>query len=195
MPHSLIPNWTSSGLLPPIRSLDGTSPDRAPYIVTLRSLIDRFATSPERISILQGFLNFRVALHECGINKGFQWLNGSFMTHVEVIDSRNPNDIDVVTFFFLPPKMTQKSLMQSHSNLFSPTETKGIYRVDSYPFILNTSLQPRHVNEIAYWYSMWSHTKETNLWKGFLQVNLAPDEESIAKQLLEQKNKEVTHES
>jgi hypothetical protein len=76
---SVIPAWNATGVLPPIRpAAPGNSPDRSPYAVDLVSLIDRFATSQERMNILDGLLRFRAALHGAGMVSGFQWLDGSF---------------------------------------------------------------------------------------------------------------------
>lgn len=35
------------------------------------------------------------------------------------------------------------------------------------------------VDQACYWYSVWAHRRD-GLWKGFLQVKLAPDEDSRA---------------
>jgi hypothetical protein len=64
-------------------------------------LVTRFATTPERQAIIAGLLAYRHALHATGLVRGFQWLDGSFAEHVEVIEQRPPNDIDVVTFYGL----------------------------------------------------------------------------------------------
>ena len=40
---------------------------------------------------------------------------------------------------------------------------------------------------VAYWYSMWSHQTNTGLWKGFLSVDLSPQEDILAMQILESK--------
>ncbi len=98
-----IPAWNSAGVLPPIRpNAPGSSPDRSPYVVDLAVLVDRFATSTERMAILDGLLRFRAALHAAGITSGFQWLDGSFLEQVEALEGRAPRDIDVVTFLALP---------------------------------------------------------------------------------------------
>ena len=49
---------------------------------------------------MAGFLDFRALLHSLGINTGFQWLDGSFMENVELLEQRAPKDIDVVTLSY-----------------------------------------------------------------------------------------------
>jgi hypothetical protein len=50
----------------------------SPYGCTVNEVCDRFATSPARKAILEGFLNLRVECYSRGI-RGFQWLAGSFL--------------------------------------------------------------------------------------------------------------------
>lgn len=97
----MIPNWNISGLIPPIRpGQPGHSPERSPYRIGLMDIVNKFSETPERRNILSGLLRYRQALHDLGMINGFQWLDGSFMENVETTQSRHPNDIDVVTFFF-----------------------------------------------------------------------------------------------
>lgn len=102
----MIPDWNISAVLPPVRpGAPGHSPDRSPYVASFSQIVERFATSAERIRILQGLLSYRAALEGRGISSGFQWLDGSFLEHKEAIQAVAPNDVDVVTFFPLPPAM------------------------------------------------------------------------------------------
>jgi len=44
-------------VLPPVRpGLPGHSPDRSPYSALLSEMVQRFASSPQRIGILRGLL-------------------------------------------------------------------------------------------------------------------------------------------
>ena len=179
-----LPNWNSAGVLPPVRLGNaGHSADRSPYAVSLLSLIERFSSSPERIKILQGFLQFRACLYEIGIVSGFQWLDGSFLEHVELLEGRSPNDIDVVTFFELPEGQTQRSLAEKNKDIFDIQYLKNTFSVDGYFTQLGQPTNQQQVKNIAYWYSMWSHRRD-GVWKGFIQVNLDPTEDVDAKQLL-----------
>jgi hypothetical protein len=179
-----IPVWNNAGVLPPIRtSVPGNSPDRSPYSVELAMLVDRFSTSPERIAILDGLLRFRADLHQAGIVSGFQWLDGSFLEQVEVLEGRPPRDMDVVTFFEMPPVQDQRSLIQRHGALFNQKQVKMIYTMDAYFIELGCPTNQWLVKHVAYWYSMWSHRRD-GLWKGFVQVDLGPAQDVDARAIL-----------
>lgn len=125
-----------------------------------------------------GDLRYRAALHATGLVRGFQWLDGSFLEHIEVTESRAPNDIDVVTFYHLPAGTSQKQLHASASALFDNTSVTANYRVDTY--LVHLGMPPeRLTQQSAYWYSVWSHRRNQR-WKGFVQVNLAPTEDPAA---------------
>jgi hypothetical protein len=85
-----IPAWTADGVLPPINASQPTSPERSPYVVSLTDYVLRFGDTPERRGILDGFLKYRAALHRAGVVQGVQWLDGSFLEHVEVTEGRAP---------------------------------------------------------------------------------------------------------
>ncbi|WP_404990779.1 DUF6932 family protein [Cupriavidus pauculus] len=124
-----IPAWNAMLVLPPVNDLDPVSPDRSPYEVSVHSVVMRFATSWQRCQILRGFLNFRAALHAAGITSGFQWLNGSFSENVEILEARNPRDVDVVSFFDDP----NGDLAQNFpAGLADHDEVKKQFLVDSY---------------------------------------------------------------
>lgn len=181
----MIPAWNLAGVLPPIHPGEaGHSVNRSPYQVTLSEVVEGFSGSSQRVSILQGLLNYRAALHALGIVRGFQWLDGSFMEQVEVLEARPPQDMDVVTFFHLPAQETQASLATKAAHLFSPAQTKASYQLDAYPCILGLPTEQHHVQQIAYWYSMWSHRRD-GVWKGFVQVDLTPADDSAARRMLE----------
>lgn len=180
----MIPAWTMAGVLPPIRpGQPGHSPDRSPYCVPLWMVVDQFSSSTNRIAILKGLLEYRTALHQLGLTAGFQWLDGSFLEDIETLESRPPKDLDVVTYFHLPVGETQATLNAKAGNLFKNTHVKATYSVDAYPYVLGEPVNARHVKQISYWYSMWSH-RRNGLWKGFIQVDLKPQEDVIAWQTL-----------
>ncbi len=180
----MIPAWDMSGVLPPIRPGQlGHSPNRSPYCVSLSEVVDQFATSPERITILKGLLDYRAALHNLGLDRGFRWLDGSFIEDVETLEFRPPKDVDVVTYFYLPNGETELTFSIKAGNLLSNRHVKVTYLVDAYPQILGNPTNAQHVREISYWYSMWSHRRD-GIWKGFIQVNLDPQEDVDARRVL-----------
>lgn len=181
----MIPSWNLAGLIPPIRpGEEGHGTDRSPYNATFSEVIEHLGITPDRLAILTGLLGYRQALYNIGITEGFQWLDGSFVEDVETLKGRSPNDVDVVTFFRLPLGQTHDELFEQAQHLFDVQHTKQHYRVDGYPMIIGDQLEDWHVDQISYWYSMWSHTREQN-WKGFVRVELNPDGDEVASQLLQ----------
>ena len=161
--------------------------DRSPYTVSLTDVVLRFGLSAERRIVLDGFLRYRAALHAAGLVQGFQWLDGSFLEHVELLESRPPNDIDAVTFYKLPVGKTQLDLQVQAPDIFpisrdSKQTMKANYHVDAYAVHLGMASE-RLVEHGTYWYSMWSH-RRNQIWKGYVQVDLAPIEDVAAQAAL-----------
>ena len=181
-----IPAWNSQGVLPPVDPNDPVSRKRSPYVVSLLEVMRRFSTSPERITILEGLLRYRAALHAAGLQDGFQWLDGSFLENKEARLGVAPGDIDVVTFFTLPSNTTEPEVVRRAFSLFDPgrhEDNKRLFHVDAYfqPLYVPSD---RLVIGSNYWYGMWSHQRDTFLWKGFLQVPLSSLEDAAASTLL-----------
>ena len=88
-----------------------------------------------------------------------------------------------MTYFHLPDGETQRSLFAKVGKLLSNAHVKTTYSVDAYPFVLGEPSAARHVKQISYWYSMWSHRRD-GMWKGFIQVDLDPQEDLAAAQIL-----------
>lgn len=186
----MIPEWNISGVLPPIPpGIPGHSIDRSPYDVGLHLIVERFATSLERVDILQGLLNYRQELYNNGIVRGFQWIDGSFLEQIEVLESRPPNDVDVVTFFYLPEDTDEQTLATRSRELFVRGLNKERFHVDAFLYPLGKPLEKRNVRQIAYWYSLWSHRRDY-VWKGFLQVELSSHDDETALNALEMIRKE-----
>lgn len=169
-----IPAWTPRGFLPPVDSVQATSAERSPYHVKLLDVIMRFATSPERCKILKGFLDYRGALHGMGLSQGFQWLDGSFAEHVELLELRAPKDIDVVSFVHIPLNFSPSA---AHLDVLDHDHAKATFLVDSYFVEINLLPPDNLVKQSTYWYSMWSHRRNQD-WKGYLQLDLSPAEDA-----------------
>lgn len=176
----VIPSWTMSGIVPPIRpGMSGASPDRSPYKSALTDFIDQFAINQARLNILAGLIKYRQALHEIGLTEGFQWLDGSFLEDVEGAENRTPRDIDVVTFYRRPKSLNESELAVKLTHLLNTEHSKNRYHVDGYGFELGSAVEPYKIRMLTYWYSMWSHRRD-GLWKGFVQIDLAPIEDDDA---------------
>ena len=182
MMSSGIPIWNMHGVLPPLDDADPTSAIRSPYLVLLDEVVLRFGSTLERQAILDGILRYRAELHAVGLVQGFQWLDGSFLENVESQESRPPNDIDVVTFFRLPDGLTQATLAQRAPGLFDNILVSQRFGVDGHLQCLDVPSE-RIVAQAAYWYSMWSHRRD-GTWKGYVQVDLSPSEDDLARRSL-----------
>lgn len=180
MSGCIIPGWNTQGVLPPVDPINPVSRDRSPYVVSLVDFVLRFGTSQKRLDIIDGFLAFRSKLHEAGLIRGFQWLDGSFLESIESLESRHPNDIDVVTFYYLPSNSTQATLLSDHPQLFNHNFIKNNYYVDAYFIDLTGNIPEELVSNSAYWYSIWSH-RRNSIWKGYLQVDLSQTDDHIAR--------------
>lgn len=171
-----IPAWTPRGVLPPVDSVQATSAERSPYQVKLLDVVMRFATSPERCKILKGFLNYRGHLHGMGLSQGFQWLDGSFAEHLELLEQRAPKDIDVVSFVHTPANFSPSPVQW---DVLDHDHAKATFLVDSYFVEINLLPPDNLVKQSTYWYSMWSHRRNQD-WKGYLQLDLSPAEDAMA---------------
>lgn len=178
----MIPLWNHQGVIPPIDQQDPASLTRAPYPTDVLQVVERFSTSLERCAILEGFLAHRAEMHRMGIIAGSQWLDGSFMENVELLEARPPNDMDVVTFAEVSAATQQTLTQPDIQKLVDNPWIKASYKVDFYLTLL--SEPPESLIEIAaYWYSMWSH-RRSQQWKGFLSVKLDPSLDQNASDLL-----------
>lgn len=191
MPIATIPNWNAQGVLPPHDPVDPISAQRSPYIVRLTDFVLHFGTTEKRLTILHGLLDFRAALHAAELDSGFQWVNGSFLEDIETVEKRAPADIDVVTFFHLPPGQTQQSFASAHPNLFKHAETKNQFHVDAYFVPLDDNPPACLVERSAYWYSLWSH-RRNGQWKGYLQIDLSATNDGTARAELQKATGEGT---
>lgn len=184
----MIPELNQSGVLPPfIPEQSPTDPAAmAPYRSSISNFILRYSHSKERISILKGLLAYRKKLQETGITEGFQWIDGSFVENVENNLGRHPNDIDIVTFAFRPSDSDAdwRTLVADNSELFIPEESKKKFICDAY--FVDLSTHPIHVvNNTKYWFGLFSHQRESYLWKGMIEIPIVSDDEEALK-ILEQ---------
>lgn len=184
----MIPELNQSGVLPPfITEQSPTDPaGMAPYRSSISEFILRYAQSAERIAILKGLLAYRKKLKETGITEGFQWIDGSFVENVEENLGRPPNDIDIVTFALRPTESDEiwRDLVSKNSELFNPEISKKEYICDAY--FVDLSTHPIHVvNNTKYWFGLFSHQRESYLWKGMIEIPIVSDDDE-AINILEQ---------
>lgn len=173
----MIPQMNASQVLPPFVGEDpGMKAAMSPYKVSVLAVVERFATSLARVEILRGLLSYRQALVGVGLGAGYQWLDGSFVEDVEVARQRAPRDIDIVTFASTPADPVERDAwIQANMRLFDPRATKRDYMCDAY-FVDLRNRPELLVDDTRYWFGLFSHQRETALWKGILQVPIASDD-------------------
>jgi hypothetical protein len=182
-----IPPLTPSGVLPPYLGTDpAVRGAMSPYRVTLTELVQRFAHTAERRTILAGFLAHRAILIGFGVT-GIQWLDGSFLEDIERVASRS--DIDVVSFFVRPPAYQRNhvawdAFWRGHMAVFNSQMAKTTYHTDAYFVDVEFGAGPV-IQQTAYWFGLFSHKRATGLWKGMLEVQLdSQQDDATATQLL-----------
>jgi len=151
-----------------------------------------FATSEDRRTIFRGFLALRGALRGLGFASGVQWLDGSFVEACEQTRAKPPGDIDVVSWLPFEGIADGIALMSSHPDVFLSSRSKAKYRVDHYAFELGKPLDAVRLKLVSYWYSMWSHRRDDQRWKGFVQVELG-EADTEAEQVLAQSTTAEVH--
>ena len=176
----MIPDLNQSGVLPPFIAESGPiiPAAMAPYQTTISEFVLRYAKSEERIAILEGLLAYRKKLKSLGIINGFQWIDGSFVENIEQNQGRPPSDVDIVTFASRPIEDDDswREIVSQNPEIFIPNLSKEKYICDAYFVDLNT--HPIHiVNSTKYWFGLFSHQRDTYLWKGMLEIPIGCDDE------------------
>jgi hypothetical protein len=172
-----VPDFDHNDVLPPHLG-DPRRPDElTPFPATSEEVCLRFATSPARMVILAGWLEFRKQLDAMGITQGFQWLDGSFLENVEVVAGRAPDDLDVVTFYTSPAGVDPKALRDLRDLLiatlpefFDRAASKARFKLDHFGIHLGAP-GPSLVDNTRYWTGLFSHRRD-GVWKGMLRVEL-----------------------
>ena len=173
-----IPGFNSNLVLPPHLGDPRRPAELSPYPCTAVELCRRFATSPARITILDGLLRLRKALRLHGMTSGFQWIAGSFTEDIETSESRDPQDIDVVTFYWYTDPLFNYSFRTAFPQSVDRNRIKADYHVDH--FMVDTLFRPEAtVEQTRYWYGLFSH-KRSDLWKGMLRLELDTEVDDIA---------------
>jgi uncharacterized protein DUF6932 len=176
--------FTIDGILPPFEgsSPAGASDLMSPYEVGPVDVVERFGTTEQRKAILRNWLDHRTVLRGLGIDQGFQWLDGSF------VEEKDPHDLDLVTFFHRPASVQDatswRALWFGNPMVFSRLEAKQTYNLDT--FFLDMDGDPEDlVSTARYLLQLFSHQRDSFLWKGMLQVRLEDTgEDALAKAFL-----------
>ena len=124
--------------------------------------------------ILRGWLNHRARLRGIGFTRGFQWCDGSF------VGTKEPRDLDVVTFLYRPDGMESieqlQRLINSNRDVLDRALVRDRYAVDL--FIVDLDGGPEViVRTVRYYFGLFSHRREDQLWKGMLEVGLQDEQD------------------
>jgi len=180
-----LPDFNIDGLLPPFVGADGPGghlDDLSPYKVSVLELVQGLSFSERRKSILRGWLLHRRALRAIGFNVGFQWVDGSF-----VEKNREPQDIDIVTYF-RRPQTTMSPIdlakhLQANLAVFSRPQVKAAFHVD-FLYVDLDGTREAIVNLTRYYTGVFSHRRDDLVWKGMLEVPLHDVDDQDALDLL-----------
>ena len=165
-----IPPFTINGVLPPYVGSNGpggAAEDMSPYVTTGLEVVSTLASTKERRDILRGWLRYRADLRTIGFERGFQWLDGSF------VEEKEPRDLDVVSFLYRPRGINDPTqllmVMRTNAKLFVRNLVKAEYKVDAFPIDLDGSPEAL-VSSARYFLGLFSHRRGDDVWKGMLQV-------------------------
>ncbi|HEV2136946.1 MAG TPA: hypothetical protein VGR47_22195 [Terracidiphilus sp.] len=178
-----IPGFTIDGIIPPFTGMGpGNDPSfMSPYEADALEVVLRFGTSGKRREILEKWLDHRTALRGIGFHTGFQWLDGSFL------EEKEPNDLDIVTFVYHPADLATDeeliSFWNKNSGLLDRDLVKADYLLDA--FFLDLSGSPEGLVSLSrYYLQLFSHQRESYLWKGMIQVPLEDANDNGAREQL-----------
>lgn len=167
-----IPAFTIDGVLPPFVGPDGpggAAEDMSPYVATALEVVAALGVTDVRRSILRGWLRHRAALRAVGFERGFQWLDGSF------VESKDPKDLDVVSFLYRPLGVRDPGqllqVMRANGNLFVRNIVKAEFSLDFFPIDLDGSPEAL-VSSSRYFLGLFSHRRGDDVWKGMLQIRM-----------------------
>lgn len=186
-----LPSYTTNGILPPIAGVDPTDLERSPYIVTMTEMVTTFGTTPHRRQLLRNLISYRQLILDGGYTLGLQFLDGSFVENVEAHSGREPKDIDVFSLLHVPHQYAQDPASWS-ADCFAYWATeiqnlplnKARFKLDTYASLVEEFQLVDLLKYVMYWYSLFSHQRDTFAWKGFVAVLLDPSQDADALTLL-----------
>lgn len=179
-----IPDFTLEGVLPPFRGDNPGGPGSlmSPFQATPSEVVERFGRSDGRTEILARWLEHRKALARAGISEGFQWLDGSF------VEDKEPNDLDVVLFLRRPSEVGAREFLEKNIDILERGRVKRDFRLDLLLVDLGGTARGL-VDATRYYLQLFSHQRDTFIWKGIVHVPLyAPAEDTLAGEILAQEN-------
>ncbi|RYC12416.1 hypothetical protein EUU22_11955 [Ciceribacter ferrooxidans] len=143
-------------------------------------MIHSLGTTPRRKQLLRNLLAYRALMYENGYVSGIQFLDGSFVEDVERHSGRDPGDIDVYSLLDAPARFLQHPELWQTDEGFKFWEdeiqnqplNKARFELDTYALLIQELPFGNLLQDVMYWYSLFSHQKVTFAWKGFVAVLL-----------------------
>ncbi len=153
----------------------------SPYEVTAFEVAERFGGTNRRNEILIKWLEHREALRGIGLDRGFQWLDGSFL------EDKEPKDLDLVSFVYRPAAAQDDQLWQAflkaNSDVLQRNKVKRAFNLDVFFLDMNGDIE-NLVLMSRYFLQLFSHQRGTYLWKGMLQVRMEDVQYDVAARLI-----------
>lgn len=183
-----VPAFDGRGLLPPYLGATSAAPGlRSPYPSLMTELVATLGSTPERCNLLYSLILYRSLLHSFGYVDGIQFIDGSFVEDIETRESRDPRDIDIFSFLIRPaqyhgndPLWQSTGFPQWVGEIVNQSLNKQRYQLDTYAITVDQAGPLQLMNETIYWYSLFSHKRVTQEWKGFLAVPLNASDDQAA---------------
>lgn len=153
----------------------------------MSELLVALGTTPARQNLIFGLLKYRELLGSFGYTAGVQFIDGSFVEDVETREARDPGDIDIFSFLMQPAQYVGNvALWQSTgfpqwaTEVVNRTLNKQRYQLDTYGMVVDQGGPLEMMNATIYWYSLFSHKKVAQDWKGFVRIALDPVDDQLA---------------
>ncbi len=163
-----IPDFDHNHVMPPHLGSPVDKSQLSPYQCSILELCHKFSTSPERIEILKGLVSFRQKMNVNGIVFGFQWLDGSFLEDIEILEKRAPRDLDILTYYRNLNSEKQADIRINFPEFANSSLSKASFLLDHYP--IDYAFQPELTVELTrYWLQLFTHNRN-NVWKGMLRL-------------------------
>ncbi len=179
--------FNEQGLLPTFLGSPIDNWGRSPYeysiITFVRDFINGYAgfNTERRSEIVAGLLEYRDLLYSHGIVRGFHWLDGSFVTNKELLLNAPPSDLDLFSILELPEGETQESLSRKFPYLSDHDQIKQDLFLDTYFYFVdpNNFDYDMTIRYALYYHGIWTQYKNTDLHKGYIRVDLSPDQDRL----------------
>lgn len=165
----MIPPFDHNHVLPPLMGDAYNRHNYSPYKCEIMEFCQHFSTSPERIDILKGFVDFRRLCLENGIT-GRQWIGGPFVEDTAEAGHGEPQLILVTTLIEAHSQEEADRIMADFPEFVNPMLSAKRYRVDHYVFVTN-----QEPEEIISWTNFWIQYfghNDLGVWKGMLEIPL-----------------------